>query len=59
MVVKKGFPNIDDLRRTVPKQGLLDPSLRKNGGLSSTVVSKGLPGMTKRRGKRSKKNPLA
>lgn len=28
----KGFPTISDLRRTIPKGGLLSPSLRKGFG---------------------------
>lgn len=31
-VKPKGFPTIDDLVKTVPKEGLLDPSLRRDIG---------------------------
>jgi len=30
-----GFPNLDDLRKTIPPGGLLNPGLRKNSGLGT------------------------
>lgn len=32
-MAREGFPSMDEFRATVPKGGLLDPSLRKNGGV--------------------------
>ena len=38
----KGLPNLEDLRKTIPKKGLLDPSLRKDmGKLKVSKIPKG------------------
>lgn len=53
----KGFPNLGDMRKTIPAGGLLNPGLRKGYGSKSTlgkVQSRGVQlrtKMQKRKGK--------
>ncbi len=35
--LSKKMPNLDDYAKTVPKGGLLNPGLRKGGGMGSSV----------------------